>query len=104
MLFVAIHAHTPESCPVDDPVPVHQLAKAEHAKECGVKVLGSYIAPPEHVLYFVLEAKDYSSAVRFFSPLMKIGAPRITPVQTLEQATGIFPLKSRRGGRRRATK
>lgn len=95
MLFIATHTHSPESCPVEDPVPIHQLAKEEHAKECGVTVVGSYIAPPEHILYFVLEAQDYSSVVKFFRPLMKIGAPRITPVQTLQEATGIFPVRSR---------
>lgn len=94
MLFVAVHTHTPELCPVDDPVPVHQLAKAEHAKECGVKVLGSYISPPEHVLFFVLEAENFASIVKFFRPMMKIGVPRITPVQTLVEATGIFPTKA----------
>ncbi|MBI2871681.1 MAG: hypothetical protein HYY00_00640 [Chloroflexi bacterium] len=101
MLFVATHTHAPESCPVNDPVSVHEMAKAEHAKECGVTVLGSYIAPPEHLMYFVLDASDYSSVVKFFRPLMKIGLPRITPVQTLEEATGIFPVTPRRGGRRR---
>ncbi|MBI2166507.1 MAG: hypothetical protein HYU29_08940 [Chloroflexi bacterium] len=102
MLFVATHSHTPESCPVDDPVSLHQLAKEEHAKSCGVKVLGSYIASPEHTFYFVLEAQDYASVARFFRPVMKIGASRITPVQTLQEATGIFPVKSRRGGKRKA--
>lgn len=100
MLFVATHTHTPELCPVEDPVPVHQVAKAEHAKECGVKVLGSYISSPEHVFYFVLEAEDPASAARFFRPLMKIGVTRITPVQTLQEATGLFPVKPQRRGRR----
>lgn len=91
MLFIATHEHTPELCPADDPVPVHQLADDKHIKESGVKVLGSYIAPPEHVLFFVLEANDYAQVVRYFRPMMKIGVPHITPVQTLNEALGIFP-------------
>ncbi|MBI4199978.1 MAG: hypothetical protein HY535_05860 [Chloroflexi bacterium] len=102
MLFVATHTHTPETCPADDPAAVHQLAREEHAKESGVKVLGSYVAPPEHVLYFILDSKDSASVVRFFRPLMKVGVTRVTPVQTLQESTGIFPLKSRGRGRRRA--
>lgn len=94
MLFIATHTHEAESCPVEHPLPVHQMAREEHAKECGVKVLGSYIASPEHVLYVVLEAPDYVSVARFFRPLMKIGTAHITPVQTLQEATGIFPVGS----------
>lgn len=91
MLFIATHEHTPELCPANDPAPVHQMADAGHIKEAGVKVLGSYIAPPEHVLYFVLEADNYAQVVRYLRPMMKIGKPRITPVQTLAEALGIFP-------------
>lgn len=93
MLFVATHTHPPELCPVDNPVGVHQLADEQHIKESGVKVLGSYIAPPEHTLYFVLEAQEYAQVVKYFRPLMKIGTPRITPVQPLGESLGIFPTK-----------
>lgn len=101
MLFVATHTHTPESCPAGgDLAPLHLIASTEHAAKCKVKVLGSYAAPPEHTFYFVLDAKDYPSIVEFFRPLMKIGAPRITPVETLQQTVGVFPVKSQTGRRR----
>jgi hypothetical protein len=93
MLFVAIHTHTPELCPSNDPAPVHQLADAKHVKDSGVKVVGSYVAPPEHVFYLVLEASDYSQVVRYLRPLMKIGTPRIVPVQTLAESLGLFPAR-----------
>lgn len=93
MLFIAIHNHTPELCPADSPAPVHQLADENHIKESGVKVIGSYIAPPEHTLYFVLEADNYGQVVRYFRPMMKIGTPRIVPAQTLAEALGIFPTR-----------
>ncbi len=95
MLFMATHEHSPEACPVDKPEPIHQMADEKHIKESGVKVLGSYIAPPEHTLHFVLEADDYSKVVRYFRPLMKIGTPSIMPVQTLAEALGIFPAATR---------
>lgn len=93
MLFIAIHSHTPELCPSDNPVPVHQLADENHVKESGVKVVGSYIAQPEHTFYFVLEAQDYSQVVRFLRPMMKIGTHNIVPVQTLAESLGIFPTR-----------
>ncbi len=86
MLFVAIHTHTPESCPLVDVQPIMQLADGEHIKKSGVKVLSGYAAPPEHTMFFVLEADDYSQIVRFFQPMMTIGVPRIIPVQTFEDA------------------
>ncbi len=101
MLFVAIHEHSSESCPADDPAPIHQMANAKHIKDSGVKVLGSYIAPPEHELYFVLEADDYAQVVKYFRPLMKIGTPDIVPVQTLPEALSIFPAKKKRVTRKR---
>jgi hypothetical protein len=91
MLFVVTHEHTPENCPADDPAPVHKMADEDHIRECGVKVLGSYVAPPEHVLYLVLEADDYAQVVRYLRPMMKIGTPDIVPVQTVAEAMGIFP-------------
>ena len=91
MLFVIVHEHSPEMCPADNPAPVHALADEKHIKESGVKVLGSYIAPPEHTFYFVLEADDYAQVVRYFRPLMKIGGHDIVPVQTLAESLGIFP-------------
>jgi len=90
VLFIAIHEHSPESCPIVDPSPIALLADEEHIRESGVKVLGSYTAPPEHTLFFVLEADGYSQLTRYFRPLMTIGTPRIVPVQTLSEAIAIF--------------
>lgn len=99
MLFVAIHRHTAESCPSDNPVNVHELIRPEHAAQCGVKVLGGYVAPPEHLIFHVLEADpDLSrdaSIVKFYRPIMTMGDAEITPVQTLEEAAGIFPAGDR---------
>ena len=91
MLFVVTHEHAPELCPADDPAPLHKLADEDHIKESGVKVVGSYVAAPEHTFYLVLEADDYAQVVRYLRPMMKIGTPDIVPVQTLAESLGIFP-------------
>ena len=91
MLFVVTHEHTPELCPADDPAPLHKLADESHIKESGVKVVGSYVAAPEHTFYLVLEAEDYAQVVRYLRPMMKIGTPDIVPVQTLAESLSIFP-------------
>lgn len=87
MLFVVIHTHTPELCPSGKPELVKKtvdvVASEGHANKSGVKVLGSFVAPPEHTLFFVIEADDYGKIVDFFRPLMKMGTARIIPVDTL---------------------
>ena len=94
MLFVATHVHTPELCPTGDPEKVMRtvgiLGEEGHAKKTKVKVLGSYIAPPEHTLFFILEADSYVAIVDFFEPAMRIGTPRIVPVSELKTAVKTF--------------
>jgi hypothetical protein len=91
MLFVAIHEHRPETCPADLPNPMHQMMDEEHITASGVQVVASYAAPPEHTVFFVLEATEYSQLVQYFRPLMTIGTPRIYAVQPFGEAQTIFP-------------
>ena len=94
MLFLAIHVHTPELCPSDNPELVKKtvsvLATKAHADKSGIKVLGSYIAPEEHMLFFIIESSDYTKIVDFFRPIMKMGTLKLTPVSTLESAVPRF--------------
>jgi len=94
MLFMVIHEHTPELCPSDKPEMVKKtvdvMGSKAHAKECGVKVLGSYMSPPEHVLFFVIESNDYGKIVDFLRPIMKMGTPRIIPVGILGEVAPKF--------------
>jgi len=83
MLFMVIHKHTGAECPVDTPAPVEKVASDEHAVECGVKVLGKYVSPPEHRIFFILEADTYEKIIAFLQPLAKIGTHRIHPVTDL---------------------
>ncbi|MCS7276353.1 MAG: hypothetical protein NZ695_05000 [Dehalococcoidia bacterium] len=90
MLFMAVHQHPPERCPADDPAPLQRLTEEEHMRASGVRVLGSYIAPPEHAAYFLLEADDYAQVVRYFRPIGKIGTLRIVPVLGLQEALRVL--------------
>jgi hypothetical protein len=94
MLFVCTHVHTPELCPSGDPEQVKKtvgaMASKSHAEKSGVNVHGSYIAPEEHVLYFVIEADNYGRIVDFFRPMMKMGTLRVTPVSNLADAVPKF--------------
>lgn len=94
MLFVVTHEHPPELCPSDNPELVKKtvsiVASKAHAEKSGVKVLGSYIAPPEHVLFFIIESNDYGKIVDFFRPMMKMGTLRIMPVSVLEDVRSKF--------------
>lgn len=83
MLYMVIHKHRGAECPIDDPAPVEKVASDEHAAACGVKVLGRYVAPPEHRIFFVLEADEYEKVIMFLHPLAKIGTHRIHPVADL---------------------
>ena len=93
MLFVVTHEHAAEACPADNPTMVVQTIDEKHISECGVKVLGAYVAPAEHMLYYIIEADDYSQVVRYLRPLMFIGAADIVPVLTIQEAAGIFPTR-----------
>ena len=94
MLFHVTHCHTPELCPSDSPKKVEKtvgiVESDAHAKKVGVKVLGKYIAPAEHIIFFIVEAKSYEAVTEFLRPMMKMGTPRITPVSVLSKAIKTF--------------
>lgn len=85
MLDMVIHSHRGPECPIDDPAPVEKVASDEHAAACGVKVLGQYVSPPEHRLFFILEADNYEKIIMFLHPLAKIGTNRIHPIADLRE-------------------
>ena len=93
MNFIVIHAHTPEQCPSGNPEMMKVLREVcpttEFAEKCGVKVLSSWVAVPEHTMYFVLEAASYDAVVKYFEPIMRIGTARVTPVLEYAQAVGL---------------
>ena len=94
MLFHIEHLHTPELCPSDSPKKIEETISVvesdEHAKKTKVKVLGKYIAPTEHRLFFIIEAMSYEAVTDFLEPMMKMGTPRITPVSELGKAIKPF--------------
>ena len=93
MNFVVTHTHTAELCPSGNPemmkVMREVLPTNEFATQCGVKVLSSWIAVPEHILYFVPEADTYGSVVKYPEPILKVGTARVTPVVSFAEAVGL---------------
>ena len=93
MIFHVTHTHTPELCPSGNPEKVKKtvgvVASDAHAKDVGVNVLGRYISPTEHILFFIVEADNYEAVTEYLRPMMKMGTPRITPVSILGE--GIKP-------------
>ena len=88
MLFQVVHTHTSETCPGVDQERLPQFAEwwAKMKSTPGVRVLGGYVAPMDHVFYITVEADDYPTLARALGPLNSIGSGRTTPVITLEQA------------------
>ncbi len=93
MNFIVTHSHTPEQCPSGNPEVMKVLREVspttEFAEKCGVKVLSSWVAVPEHTMYFILEADSYDAVVKYFQPIMRIGTARVTPVLEFAQAVGL---------------
>lgn len=62
MLFHIKHILTPELYPSNNPKKIEETVSIveldEHAKVTGVKVLGRYIAPTEHRLFFIVEFQN----------------------------------------------
>ena len=93
MNFVVTHTHTPEQCPSGNTEMMKVLREVcpstEFAERCGVKVLSSWIAGPEHIIYFILEADSYGAVVKYIAPIVRIGTARVTPVLDYAEAIGI---------------
>lgn len=97
MLFMAVLKHSPENCfarpeNVKADEEVRKIlrkmvqGKEEIEKETGVKVIGSYLNPNEHVFYFIFETSNYGGVHRFLSgPLITHHEAKITPVLALDQ-------------------
>ncbi len=92
MLFFIHHVHSPERCPAakgseEGSKFLKKLSERDASKE-GVKIIGSYIAPTEHILIFIVDAKDLITVERFtFSRLALVGHTKITPVVTIKEVS-----------------
>ncbi len=82
MIFVAVHTHTPDKCPINNPDRIRQLQNAlseEEAERNNCKLISLLVAPTEHTLYITLESDSHASMVRFMKPLLGLGITKITP-------------------------
>ncbi len=57
------------------------------AEKHGVKVLGAYVCPIEHVFYLLLESNDFKALSGFLSPpILTHHSGKISPLITVEDA------------------
>ncbi len=90
MLFLIRHTHTSEKCPGSKGAEVGKeflksLSEEEASKE-GIKIIGSYIAPTEHMLLLVVDAENLRKVEGFtFDRLALVGKTKITPVLTIKE-------------------
>ncbi len=76
MLFLITQTHAPESCPKDE-----GGSKTLYNPDAeGVKLLARYGAFAEHVIYYVVEAKDAKALNQFLLPGFKRCECQVTPV------------------------
>ena len=76
VLFLIEQAHTPENCPIG-----HGGFRSLHDSNVPeVKVVATYGALMQHVVYLIVEADDIDNLNNFLRPGMKLCTTRITPV------------------------
>ncbi len=87
MLFIHIHTHSPEHCTVNKPEEnAKMMAKMEtDAQKAGIKILGVYVAPHEHTIYTIFDAKDLAALEQGLIPMTLTGTARLVPVVPAEQ-------------------
>jgi hypothetical protein len=81
MIFHATHRHTHETCSAHKPENQALFRKAfASADELGVKIIGSYVDSPGHVIYMIIEADTALQISQFFGPILEMGDTEIRPV------------------------
>ncbi len=87
-LFVAHHAHPPESCPVvlrrghSAPRP----CLGGQCRSLRVAIQAEALIDDEHRILFVLEAADREAVERFLAFLLPFGDLQVLPASTAEEA------------------
>jgi hypothetical protein len=85
LLFVIIHSHSAEACPLKaDEARARDYYRSlmqDVGTKLGVKVTAAYTAPAQHMQFLVLETDDFDHLTSFLKPLYKIGKVEIIPVK-----------------------
>ena len=86
-LFVAHHAHPPDSCPAacDGGTALLAHISAANAARYGVAIQAEALLDDEHRLLFVLEAADRAAVERFLAFLLPLGDLQVLPASSAEQ-------------------
>jgi hypothetical protein len=84
-LFVVIHSHTAEACPLkEDQARARDYYRSlmqDVGSKLGVKVTAAYTAPAQHMQFLVLETDDFDHLTSFLRPLYRIGEVQIIPAK-----------------------
>ncbi len=78
MLFLITQSHSPENCPIDAGGRESLYADPREIK--GLKIVSSFAAYTDHVLYYLIEAVDYDPIEKFLTPGFTRCTATVTPV------------------------
>jgi hypothetical protein len=90
MLFHVTHTHTWESCPYHDP----EKAKATFGAalsgiaDTGAKLVGAWVDPPAHKMFFVIDAETVQQVEAAMAPIIDIGLAETRPVSDAADVVG----------------
>jgi len=87
MLFHITQVHTPEQCPRDLPGGIKNLSD-EKAEGC--KVVATYGAYSQHVIYYIVEANAIEAVYKFLDPGWLRCTATITPVSGMVPTSAHF--------------
>jgi hypothetical protein len=98
MLYMVVATHTAESCPMGNPEVAKKMRYgSEHlnevAKKLNIKVNGSWVDAPAHVMYLLLDAPNAHDISRMMMEIRFMEWNTITsnPVLTTADVTKMVP-------------
>lgn len=87
MLFVAEHTHPASECPMLSDAGkdmVKELFSEGNIKKAGIELIGAYMSCPVdessvHKGYFIIEAPDKETIIKFFGPMKLLELREVKP-------------------------
>jgi hypothetical protein len=101
MLYMWIHTHSPERCLVTQPAKGREMMGGlfQAFEKAGVKVLGTYMAPPTHKSFMIVEVPGEAAFTRLgaepaFVSWLAWGQSEMIPVVSAERAMASLEARS----------
>jgi uncharacterized protein with GYD domain len=96
MLFLMVSKHSPESCPMNNEkvkklMPIGMEKMEQVSKKYGIKMVGSWVSMPEHLMVAVFDAPNLETMMKVsmepeIMSLMMYSTTELHPVMTLEES------------------